>query len=613
MPLSVNFFFFFFFGHWLCRLYFEDGWLQLLADLALPQLVECQLKLGDRPGLLSSLSMWLTMKGELEGAAAQKVDEEAIQSALEDLGGEGERSTASAVDLHGAVRVSRSESGGSGLKVLAQKNDVAVLAFTVDSLFPFPVDVKGAAVMLSKHKGGEEASIAPTEWVYFSRASDTDHLRAFSERLRTGSAPDAFAEAAGRGEGSQIAPGGNVMFAAVLCSEVGKYQPTELTATAYGCQFRCGLGEDSGLLAVSEEEPRVTMAPRKGEIFQLDDQMIAIDVEARGEAFACEIGAFSRGLAFKEAWAIREGDAGPPERLADAGARGVVDSPLYRLGDLRGKATLVLRVEGARKAAPGRRDGALLDCELSYTSGLRRTLARSLALSAVAPFEASVVFHAAAEDRTLVELRVASALPWGVVARSCELTAAGKAVSGLFPSEDLLPARLAPGATLTLLYELQSRECGKLEVELGFDHEKGHGAEPGGAMADWAAAMEASGIWGERQTFRGEVAVPAKGPRAVMSAGGDLRLGEATTLTWRVFDGEIGLGYEVRCEEGLWVLAGQTMGTVGKDGVVALDCIPLESGSLPSPELLLGGEGASGGKVTVKPPGTQTLNVTPVG
>ena len=98
-----------------------------------------------------------------------------------------------------------------------------------------------------------------------------------------------------------------------------------------------------------------------------------------------------------------------------------------------------------------------------------------------------------------------------------------------------------------------------------------------------------------------------------MSAGGDLRLGEATTLTWRVFDGEIGLGYEVRCEEGLWVLAGQTMGTVGKDGVVALDCIPLESGSLPSPELLLGGEGASGGKVTVKPPGTQTLNLTPVG
>ena len=162
--------FFFFFGHWLCRLYFEDGWLQLLADLALPQLVECQLKLGDRPGLLSSLSMWLTMKGELEGAAAQKVDEEAIQSALEDLGGEGERSTASAVDLHGAVRVSRSESGGSGLKVLAQKNDVAVLAFTVDSLFPFPVDVKGAAVMLSKHKWvtvtGYTAKPLPQVWCW---------------------------------------------------------------------------------------------------------------------------------------------------------------------------------------------------------------------------------------------------------------------------------------------------------------------------------------------------------------------------------------------------------------------------------------------------------------
>jgi hypothetical protein len=250
-----------------CKVYFEDGWLHLLADHALPQLIDCQTKLKDRRGLLSSMAKLLSMEEELR--CESKLDEESIQSALSRLynkkksAGEDEVGPEE-VNLHKSVSFRRYSgsfsideqgkgqgAGGSFQSpwpVVACQNDVAILPFEVTSHFPFPLQISNGSLtfqQLKRHsskKTAEGENSTPkrndtitTKWIHVFRECDKEEILKFADRMRTSNLVQLFDEL-GDGE-CVLFPGSNLMFAAVECSQLGIYFPLKYSGRVYGCNF----------------------------------------------------------------------------------------------------------------------------------------------------------------------------------------------------------------------------------------------------------------------------------------------------------------------------------------------------------------------------------------
>ncbi|QDZ23634.1 hypothetical protein A3770_11p61520 [Chloropicon primus] len=614
-----------------CKIYFDEGWLHLLADLALPQLIECQVKLGDRRGLLCSLARWLTMKREPDQISS-KVDEDNIQTTLSDLHkkgkgggdpvalGEEEGVGAEPVNLHESVRLSRYEGRlgeylpSPSWRVAACENDVVILAFALDSDFPFPFDVTKGEVNFAQGNGNTETM--GTRWLHALREEESEALKTFSDKLRTCNVAKLFGDASPGGGACTIAPGRNVLFAAVECLKQGKFFPAQYTGEAYGCEFSCSFSKSVDRLEITEEVDRLIVETKtldkKNRIFMLEHQLIGLAVKEHKELYDCRVRVAASDLEVTEAWAICKDEK--PRKLDLSG-------DFFALGGLRDEACIWFCVEDkegafARCYSEQQTEKLNFEYEVSYTSGLARTFTGVLPVAAASPFMARTDFRMVSEDQVLVEIKLRSHLPWNVVVQDFELRKDGAVVDGMFSAEDLLPAKMSAGADITLLYEVGLEDCKELDLDLEFALDDSWNPEAGEEDAlHWKAVMSGSRMGHKTHRYSHKLSMPHQGPRAVMQAKGELRVGDATTFEWQVFhtsggnaassgDGD-SLDYEIKCSKEHWILAGQTKGRVSLcpgNPVIKVDCIPLSSGCLPSPELLVGQPGtpaSRGGKLNV--------------
>ena len=419
-----------------CSIYFDEGWYLLLADLALPQLIECQLKLADTRGLLSSLATWLTMKEEIR--QDKDMDEENIQSALSTFHREKSGSEARAsgdksedretsrgpVNLHKSVTFTRHKVQN----LQAYQNDVAVLTFELDSHFPFPFQVSKGKIALKNAKTG---ALMETQWIHILRKAKEGEstVQEYTERLVTTTVADLFSTVNST-EGSTLLPGKNIVFAALECTQLGTFFPVEYTGSAYGCDFCCRFqGESANYtlvldrVDVLDEPERVSVEITSvSDIYQmqimcLHDQEI-FDCRAKLE-ISCHDSETNEAtpLEVREVWTVpEEGSASPRCNLHTA------EGGWCQLGRVASAKVVWFSVRDGAKAnvSSGNVD---VDCEVGYTSaGLRRTLAWKQSIAAISPFTLAQSGARGVSDTTdLVEMEVTSNLPWAVQVDKCVL------------------------------------------------------------------------------------------------------------------------------------------------------------------------------------------------